>query len=193
MAMLRAGHAATLLEDGTVLVTGGSGNRTAEIYDPATNRFRTIAASMAEVRSLHGAVRFANGQVFLTDGGARTGEAYDPVLEVFTATSNKSNVTRSAAVTFQFRPGEVLIVGGIDFSVSFIHASMEQFVLDYGPGGRYFHITPLPDHGVYLKDPRAFSAASRLADGRFLITGGLGPSYDLPDLDTAVIFDPSIK
>jgi hypothetical protein len=102
-------------------------------------------------------------------------------------------VVRNAAVSFEFRPGEVLNLGGIDWDISFIHSTMDQYVQDYGPTGRYLSICSLPEHGVYLSDPRAFSAWSELDDGRFLITGGLGPTFEGSDLDTAVLFDPSIE
>ncbi|MHC4472269.1 MAG: Ig-like domain-containing protein [Planctomycetota bacterium] len=190
MELVRAGHRATLLDDGRILVTGGSGTRVAEIYDPATDRFSTLESRMIEIRSLHGAVRFPNGSVLLTDGGATTGELFEPSVEVFAPTSNKSNAKRWAAATFRFRDEEVLIVHGINFDNSFLNGSMEQYVQSYGPGGRYFHISPDPDHGVFLEEPRAFAAASALADGRFLITGGLGLSFESPDLNTAVLFDP---
>ncbi|MHC4470467.1 MAG: Kelch repeat-containing protein [Planctomycetota bacterium] len=192
MAMLRAGQRTTLLPTGEVLVTGGSGNRVAEIFDPATGEFRTIDARMNEVRSLHAVLPMETGVFLITDGGAIRGELYDPVAETFTPTGNAGEKRRSAAVTFQFKPGEVLIYGGIDFAESFLHGTMEHFIHDYAPNGRYFHIPALPgDSGIFLPDPRAFSAASELLDGRFLITGGLGEAFDEPDLKTAVLFDPS--
>jgi hypothetical protein len=193
MAMLRAGHQGILLETGEVLITGGSGNRVAEIYDPVTGLFRTVEERMNEVRSLHGVVELPSGDIFITDGGAKRGEFFDPENETFVATDNQGNVYRSAAVTFQFKPGEILIYGGIDFADSFIHGTMEQFIHAYAPGGRYFHIVALPNQGVYLEDPRAFSAVSELLDGRFLVTGGLGEAFDEPDLKTAVLFDPETE
>ena len=42
-----------------------------------------------------------------------------------------------------------------------------------------------------LPHNRAFSAATRLADGRFLVTGGIGDDFTGPDVDTAVLFTPS--
>lgn len=190
MMMYRAGHKATLLKSGLVLITGGSGTRVAEIYDPVTNRFREVADRMEEIRSLHGAVRMDNGVVFLTNGGARRGELFDPSTETFAATGNSAGKDRWAAVTFQFAPGEVLMIGGIDFNISFLHGSVEQFITNYIGGPRYFQLSTLPGHGVYLRDARAYSAWVELDDGRFLITGGLGFSFDEPDLRSAVIFTP---
>jgi hypothetical protein len=193
MEMVRAGHRATRLQDGRILITGGSGTNVAEIFDQTTGRFSTLDNRMFASRSLHGQVVLPNGVVFITDGGSKTGELFDPTANQFTQAGNQPGLVRSAALTFMFRPGEVLNLGGIDFEASFLHSTMEQYVQDYGVAGRYFNIPALPDHGVYLKDPRAYAAVSKLADGRFLITGGLGPSFDGADLDTAVVFDPRIE
>jgi hypothetical protein len=163
MEMVRAGHRATLLDDGRVLVTGGSGTAVAEIYDPTGDEFRTLNARMVGTRSLHGAVKLADGIVFLTDGGETLGELFDPATETFSATSNESHATRYAAVTLLFRPGEVLVVHGIDFDIGFLHGTMEHYDVSYD---------------------------TLLGDGSFLITGGLGPTIQSPDLNTAVVFDP---
>jgi hypothetical protein len=194
MEKLRAGHQATLLTNGLVLVTGGSGGDAAEIFDPKTNSFRTLASPMMEPgRSLHGVVQLGTGIVLITNGGIRQGEYFSPTTETFSLTGNKDQEIRSAALTMHFRPNEVLIMGGIDFGASFLHGSMEQFIHDYLPGGRYFHIVPLPDEGVYLEEERAFSAATDLGGGRFLITGGIGPDYTKPDLSSAMIFQPPAR
>jgi hypothetical protein len=83
MAVARAGHTATLLADGRVLVTGGengtaeeSGTQTtAEVWDPSTNKFSSTAP-MHEARREHTAVRLADGRVAV-DGGARTGQGLE--------------------------------------------------------------------------------------------------------------------
>lgn len=191
MDMLRAGHRATRMENGLVLITGGSGNKVAELFDPATNRFRTIDARMLHVRSLHGSVEMPTGVVLLSDGGALPGEFYEPKTETFLLTGNSAGRPRSAALHLHISPGNVLIWGGIDFGASFLHASVSQFLLEYASGPRYFMIPALPGHGVYLRENRAFSAVSRLADGRFLVTGGIGEDFLFPDVDTAVIFTPA--
>jgi hypothetical protein len=193
MEKLRAGHRATTLASGLVLITGGSGDRTAEIYDPATNRFRTLSARMRDVHSLHGAVRLTDGRVALLGGGTLVGEVFDPGTETFAEVSNEAGDMRSAAATFLFRAGEVLTVGGMDFSIGYLHGSVEQYVADYTANGRFFTILQRDDHGVALPAPMAFSAWCELRDGRFLVTGGLGPTWTSPDLTTAFVFDPSAE
>ena len=49
------------------------------------------------------------------------------------------------------------------------------------------------DYGVRnvtLYDNRAYSAWTEFSPGKFLISGGLGPSENDPDLNTATIFEP---
>jgi len=61
-------HTATLLPDGTVLVTGGTGSAenkaTAEVYDPARDTWRAIA-DMHEARAGHSATLLPNGNVLV--------------------------------------------------------------------------------------------------------------------------------
>src|SRR5690242_9103536 len=63
----RVQHTATLLDNGTVLVTGGSSN-TAEIYDPATVSWRYTLHAMAYSRVAHTAVKLSSGKVLLAGG-----------------------------------------------------------------------------------------------------------------------------
>jgi len=73
MAVVRSNHAATLLNDGRVLITGGQtgGGDTseAEIYDPATGIFSSTG-SMTTARDGHTATLLQNGLVLIT-GGSR--------------------------------------------------------------------------------------------------------------------------
>ncbi len=57
----------TLLADGRVLLAGGSGQNTAEIYNPDLKVW-TSAASMAHVRQSAVASRLDNGQVLVVSG-----------------------------------------------------------------------------------------------------------------------------
>ncbi len=73
----RAGHTATLLPDGAVLVAGGYGCdrrgchhlASAEVYDPATGRWRS-AGAMRQAREYHTATLLANGTVLLMGGSS---------------------------------------------------------------------------------------------------------------------------
>jgi hypothetical protein len=68
----RAGHTATLLVNGTVLIVGGvaDGRRslaTAELWDPASMTF-SPAGSLLEARSLPSAIGLADGSVLIVGG-----------------------------------------------------------------------------------------------------------------------------
>src|SRR6266851_4893222 len=63
MGAARAGHSATLLKDGTVLIAGGDVAGTAEIFDPTTETFSSTLLTMAAPRIGHTATLFSNDSV----------------------------------------------------------------------------------------------------------------------------------
>jgi large repetitive protein len=77
LATARDFHTATVLNDGTVLVTGGdNGNgtlATAEVYDPIADTF-SPTGGMGSTRESHTATLLNSGAV-LVNGGAGSGEA----------------------------------------------------------------------------------------------------------------------
>ena len=82
----RAGHTATLLPDGRVLIVGGlhdleqnldSALATAELWDPATGT-SSPAGTLADGRSYHTATLLQDGRVLIAGGGLATLELWDP-------------------------------------------------------------------------------------------------------------------
>jgi hypothetical protein len=77
MTETRSAHMATLLPDGSVLITGGAArpnfqsaelhDQRAERYDPSTGRFSSIG-NMTALRTLHTATLLKDGRVLLTGG-----------------------------------------------------------------------------------------------------------------------------
>ncbi|MDC0681453.1 Kelch repeat-containing protein [Sorangium atrum] len=118
----RAEHAATLLDDGRVLVVGGiQGDddynteystaeplASAEIYDPATRRW-SLVAPMAEPRDRPTATRLPDGRVLVVGGAA---EVYDPMTNAWTATGPMSPMLAFNHVAMLMPTGEVLVIGG---------------------------------------------------------------------------------
>ena len=112
-------HAATLLVDGRVLVTGGSDERdwqtvynTAEIYDPATRKF-TATPNMASKRFKlpHAATLLKNGNALIA-GGNRIPEVFDTGSGRFQPVSGTMGEPKLFATATLLTDGRVLIAGG---------------------------------------------------------------------------------
>lgn len=115
----QANHTATLLSNGTVLVTGGSGNATpltsAELYNPTTGQW-AATDNLTVARASHTATLLPNGSVLVTGGSGSTGlltsaELYNPTTGQWTATGNLT-VARTGHTATLLPDGTVLAAGG---------------------------------------------------------------------------------
>ncbi len=187
----RYAHAAALLADGRVLVTGGVGPEfvslaSTEVFDPATNRFTAFAPMLAQ-RASHAATRLNNGQVLITGGfqdvrprvTLSTAELFDPATGSFRQTGRMTAPRESHKATL-LRDGKVLITGGHDRTGRHL-ASAEI----YDPATRRF--TPAGS----MLTPRSDHVATLLGNGMVLVTGGMtnAPAETLT-LSSAELFDP---
>jgi hypothetical protein len=120
MITARAGHTATLLADGKVLIVGGTDGsfvlNTAELYDPSKEEFVSVG-SMAVPRVGHTAVRLASGTVLIAGGSSdekylNSAEIYDPSTRKFTLLSSTMSVPRSDHQATLLKDGRVLLTGG---------------------------------------------------------------------------------
>jgi uncharacterized protein YjdB len=185
-------HTATLLNDGTVLVAGGSdlANEetldTAEIYNPATGTFTLLASTLNTARVGHTATLLNNGQVLIVGGyDPATGliadaELYDPATQTFIDLGD-TNAPRYGHTATVLQNGQVLIVGGeTDPAPTAALNTAEVFDLP----SQTFTLVPVP-----MTTTREGHAAVLLTNGKVLITGG-----DIPgtgSLNTAEIYDPT--
>jgi hypothetical protein len=180
-----AGHSASLLDDGEVLIAGGSTTVAGssvitaemELFDPQLQSFRAAVGDLITARSAHTATRLDDGRVLLLGGSDATdtilasGEIYDPATETTTPIPAMS-AARAGHTATLLDDGTVFVAGGtsaFDFSdplgaLGSVHDSTEIF--DPTGGGSW---TAGPD----LPKPRVMHAATLLADGRVLITGGI--------------------
>jgi hypothetical protein len=181
------GCAATLLQDGRVLVAGGleADHATAapsELYDPATGMFSLTGATIDHHFSPD-AILLQDGRVLLsgnsweTDGGVNTftAELYDPKTATFSRTGSPLTWRANATATM-LDDGRVLFAGGFTG-----HSEALSSAEIYDPETGLFTATGS------LISPRMSQTAVLLADGRVLLDGG----HDMVGVvSTAELYDP---
>jgi hypothetical protein len=189
-----SGEAATLMPDGSVLVTGastGTGFATtgAELFDPGTNRWRPTTWPMATPRYGHTATLLPDGKVLLVGGYTThqqqvSGGLIYPVSELLTTSEifdlrgntlirvGYSKIPRFEHTATLLRNGTVLVVG------SAYASNADSQILDPK------NTEQLASTGLTMD--RYLHTATMLADGRVLIAGG----YGVGSPATAWIFSP---
>ena len=194
MSQPRAGHTATLLNDGRVLVAGGdvryyfSETPGVEICDPEISTW-TSTGSLATRRSGHTATLLNDGRV-LVAGGLRyrpdtcsilnSAEVYDPKTGAWSETGSL-NWARTAHRAVLLDDGRVLVVGGFGglCGGAFDHAEL------YDPKTGTWTVARPMNVGR-----RNFTATS-LRDGRVLVAGGMARAADgYADTFSAEVYDP---
>ena len=186
MATGRAGHTATLLADGQVLVVGGDATApSAERYDPATDRWLTTTPGA--IRSYHSATRLGDGRVLVAGGQARAGsgevtatvEFYQPATNTWAAGAAMA-AARYAHTATLLPDGRVFVAGGAPTNrLADIAASTEVF----DPAtGRWTPTAP-------MRVPRLGHTATLLRDGKILVAGGTQGVTSNSSL--AEVYDPA--
>ena len=181
----RSDHAATALQDGRVLVTGGNADTkllaSTEIYNPRTDRW-TDAAPMPRARTQHSAVTLLDGRVLITGGidadGAPTRATfiYDPGVDSWTD-GPLMTVARLQQVAVALPSGDVLFAGGDGV------ASGTSEVYRFGQ--RQFEASGT------LVTPRLVAQGAALSDGRVVLSGGLPlRMHEFAPLSNVEIWDP---
>lgn len=189
----RAGHTATLLDDGRVLVVGGEivdvsgfsvhhfAVRQAELYDPVTGVF-TETGSLLMARVRHTASRLPDGRVLIAGGDASdpeiTAEIYDPISATFSVAGPMIGARMDHTATV-LPNGNVLLVGGRDPSTGYALNSAEIFDVQVM---RFVPAATMPE-------PRDSHVAALTPDGRVLVAGGEG-IYPTRELRSAILYDP---
>jgi hypothetical protein len=176
---------ATLLEDGRVLVVGGTAQTfgrsrlLAELYDPTTGTFTTTGAPAADYGQ-GASARLADGRVLLVSSDGSAAQLYDPVTEMFTAVPGTFDPVLEAingprAGDRYARPvvlsdGRVLLVGAT------AAAMFDPDTGERGPTARMAEIRNLA------------ATATLLDDGRVLVAGGV-----VAGAPSAEVYDPATR
>jgi hypothetical protein len=178
-------HTASPLPNGDVLIAGGTVDQGATmffavddywVYGAQTAALTHLATSMVEPRTQHTATVLADGRI-LTLGGTdelgatrKTGEIFDPATTTSTPIPSMS-VNRVLHSATLLADGRVFVAGGassVDVSspLTLVAAVLKSTEI-YDPATNSWSAGP------NLPKPRAFHGASRLGDGKVLITGGI--------------------
>ena len=197
----RGGHTATLLATGKVLMAGGAdtdptgtGQTSAELYDPGTGTF-SATGSMAVGRYLHTATLLQNGKVLIVGGvltsksdPVASAEIYDPATGSFTMTGAMATAREQHTATL-LADGRVLIVGGTTSPP----ASLTSAWLGTGSGDSH----PTATAEVYDPSTGSFSVTGTMAAARTFHTATLLPNGTVlvagggDDNSTAEVYDPA--
>jgi uncharacterized delta-60 repeat protein len=167
LATARAGHTATLLPNGKVLVAGGYNNSnslaSAELYDPASGSW-AATGSLATARAGHTATLLPNGKVLVAGGLNSSGpsaELYDPANGSWTATGSLGGGVLRYSHTATLLPnGKVLVAGGSYGTGYFASAEL------YDPASGSWTATGS------LATARRNHTATLLPNGKVLVAGG---------------------
>ena len=176
-------HTATLLYNGTVLITGGSGVggniAVAEIYDPVSGTF-TATGSLNTPRAMHSATLLPTGMVLIAGGIDSTNsplasaELYNPATWSFIPDNSVLNTARTLHTATLLNTGLVLFAGG---NPSGAQTSAEL----YDPVADTFTQTSSLNSGRYNH------TATLLNNGLVLMVGG---TSDSGPVASAELFDP---
>jgi hypothetical protein len=178
MTVARTAHAATLIDDGRVLILGGDDVRnnslrvgSAELYDSGTGTF-TATGSLLEIRSCSTATSLGNHRILVAGGAADfsaggkndvQAELYDVLTSTFSATGSLTAGQRAYNTATLLPDGNVLVAGGVPL-ISMAPVDPHADVYDVGAGT--FNTTG------NMTVPRFKHTGTMLANGRVLIAGG---------------------
>lgn len=181
---MHAGHTATLLQDGRVLVAGGWNGLSSEIYDPETGTW--VATGSMSVARAGGdtSTLLASGELLVAGGYADT-TSLDPIAsaEIYSATTGTWRATgsmddaRGGQTATLLSDGRVLVVGGRGASGELATAEL------YDPG--------IGSWSPAAAAPVSFlgHTATLLTDGKVLVVGGWHSNSGITEA-SAFVYDP---
>lgn len=193
MTVARAGHTATLLPTGDVLITGGFNEgvalASAEVYQADTHTFTTVKG-MSVPRDRHAATLLKSGLVLVTGGCTDSSskvtaaaELFDPSTKQFTPVGDMLSPRCAQAATL-LTDGSVLVTGGSASRFDDVLTTAEL----YNPVTRGFVAV------AKMTTRRHKHASTLLPDGRVLINGGSSDASQMGGrYSSAEVYDPKSK
>ncbi|HYL07259.1 MAG TPA: kelch repeat-containing protein, partial [Candidatus Udaeobacter sp.] len=190
MKTARSGLTATLLQNGKVLVVGGSATpggsplTSAEIYDPAANTW-TAAASMTRGRAHQAAVLLPNGRVLVAGGAVEPPGVSPAVWEVYDQGSNTwtsfegGDARPDGPTATLLNDGRVLVDGGQTGTPpldAFFDSTTARVIL-----------TPVP----MLDESKIWATSALLGNGTVITAGGESSASPGGSLSSTEVFDPT--
>jgi WD40 repeat protein len=123
----RIGHRAVLLNSGNVLIAGGLGLKSAEIFTPGSGTMGLFSATdaLATARHNHTMTLLDNGNVLVVGGGVGA-EVYDSTSGKF-STPVPMRATRCEHTATKLLNGAVMVAGGWDPGVTAVEKSTEFY------------------------------------------------------------------
>ena len=184
----RSGHRAVLLDDGRVLIVGGSDANSnalasAELYTPSNQVF-TATGSLATARRNSTITLLDSGKVLIVGGldnnlsVLSSAEICDPSTGAFTNIGQMATPRANHTAT-RLADGTVLIAGGLDGNGNAL-SSAELFIPSSG--------TFVPTGSLNVA--RGLATATTLNNGTILLAGGYAAGTPL---SSAELYDPSTK
>ncbi len=172
-------HTAELLPDGRVLVVGGQDSKlkamsSTELYDPQTGAW-SQTGSMSVPRRDHNTILLPDGRVLVIGGvdadlkALSSAEIYDPQTGEWSTVPSMA-VARRGHSALPLADGRVLVFGGRQIAVSLLDSDSLQMVETFDPASGQWSNAPDMAMGHIGLD------AVVLADGRVLVSGGVGAS-----------------
>ncbi|HSN53890.1 MAG TPA: kelch repeat-containing protein [Candidatus Sulfomarinibacteraceae bacterium] len=183
----RAGHSASLIATGLVMVCGGADAPTGnscDWYNATTNAW-TYAPTMTTARTRHTATVLPDGSLLAVGGMDGAGavvtsaDRWEPPVAPWGMGDSVTEFRTNHSATL-LGDGSVLVAGGQGTSNADVRDSCER----YDPAADLWTATGS------LTEARTGHTATRLADGRVLVVGGYQPDGAPPHLAATEIYDP---
>ena len=205
------GSTATLLQNGKVLIVGGSTytacvfnpnavssadiTANAEIFDPRTGRF-TAVGNLNVPRMLHTATLLSSGKVLIVGGtsdyqnGLASAELFDPTTNTFSYSQSSLSSARGGHTADPLPNGLVLFAGGAN-PIAYLGGTPTVLASSeiYNPATDSFSV------GINMNVGRTLAVSASLpATGGIFISGGRNGQSSNPVLSSLEEYDaPTVK